>query len=136
MVYAKTHNMPILLDFTGFGCVNCRKIEDAVWTDKRVIEEMKKYVIISLYVDDKTALPQNQWFTSTATGKERQVKTVGQKWSAFQAENFQTNSQPQYILLNTKEQLLNQPVAYQFSSKPENYISFLQCGLVMNAQLK
>lgn len=136
LAYATQHNMPVLLDFTGFGCVNCRKIEDAVWTDEKVIEEMKKYVIISLYVDDKTALPQNEWYTSSANGRERKIKTVGQKWSDFQAKHFNTNSQPQYILLNTKEQLLNQPVAYQFSSNAENYVSFLQCGLVMNSQLK
>lgn len=136
LAYAKAHNMPILLDFTGFGCVNCRKIEDAVWTNKNVIEEMKKYVIISLYVDDKTTLPQNEWFTSSATGKEKEVKTVGQKWSDFQAKHFQTNSQPQYILINSKEQLLNQPVAYDFASKPNNYISFLKCGLKMDNQLK
>ena len=116
--------------------MNCRKIEDAVWTNKNVMEEMKKYVIISLYVDDKTALPKEEWYTSMATGKEREVQTVGQKWSDFQAKYFKTNSQPQYILLNTKEQLLNQPVAYEFSSKPESYISFLQCGLTMNEQLK
>ena len=136
LAYAKANNLPVLLDFTGFGCVNCRKIEDAVWTNKNVMEEMKKYVIISLYVDDKTALPKEEWYTSMATGKEREVQTVGQKWSDFQAKYFKTNSQPQYILLNTKEQLLNQPVAYEFSSKPENYISFLQCGLTMNEQLK
>ncbi len=136
LAYAKQHNMPILLDFTGFGCVNCRKIEDAVWTNKNVIEEMKKYVIISLYVDDKTDLPETEWYTSNANGKERTIKTVGQKWSDFQAKHFNTNSQPQYILLNTKEQLLNQPVAYEFSSNPKNYISFLQCGLTMNEQLK
>ncbi|MFN8283028.1 MAG: cytochrome c biogenesis protein CcdA [Chitinophagales bacterium] len=136
LAYAKEHKMPVLLDFTGFGCVNCRKIEDAVWTDEKVIEEMKKYVIISLYVDDKTALPENEWYNSSANGRERTIKTVGQKWSDFQAKHFNTNSQPQYVLLNTKEQLLNQPVAYQFSSKPENYILFLQCGLKMNEQLK
>ena len=128
--------MPVLLDFTGFGCVNCRKIEDAVWTNKNVIDEMKKYVIISLYVDDKTALPESEWYVSSATGKEREVKTVGQKWSDFQAKHFKTNSQPQYILINTKEQLLNQPIAYDYASKPENYISFLQCGLTINEQLK
>lgn len=136
LAYAKTRNMPVLLDFTGFGCVNCRKIEDAVWTNKNVIDEMKKYVIISLYVDDKTALPENEWYVSSATGKEREVKTVGQKWSDFQAKHFKTNSQPQYILINTREQLLNQPIAYDYASKPENYISFLQCGLSMNEQLK
>ena len=136
LAYAKTNNMPVLLDFTGFGCVNCRKIEDAVWTNKNVIDVMKKYVIISLYVDDKTALPENEWYVSSATGKEREVKTVGQKWSDFQAKHFKTNSQPQYILINTKEQLLNQPIAYDYASKPENYISFLQCGLTMNEKLK
>ena len=136
LAYAKTNNMPVLLDFTGFGCVNCRKIEDAVWTNKNVIDVMKKYVIISLYVDDKTALPENEWYVSSATGKEREVKTVGQKWSDFQAKHFKTNSQPQYILINSKEQLLNQPIAYDYASKPENYISFLQCGLTMNEQLK
>lgn len=93
-------------------------------------------MIISLYVDDKTALPENEWYNSSANGRERTIKTVGQKWSDFQAKHFNTNSQPQYVLLNTKEQLLNQPVAYQFSSKPENYILFLQCGLKMNEQLK
>ena len=71
LAYAKVNNLPVLLDFTGFGCVNCRKIEDAVWTNKNVMEEMKKYVIISLYVDDKTALPKEEWYTSMATGKER-----------------------------------------------------------------
>lgn len=136
LTYAKEHNMPILLDFTGFGCVNCRKVEDAVWTDERVIDEMKKYVVISLYVDDKTKLPENEWYTSKATGKEREVKEIGQKWSDFQAKHFGTNSQPYYILLNNKEQLLNQPVAFNFSIKPQNYISFLQCGLKMNEQLK
>jgi len=136
LAYAKAHNMPILLDFTGFGCVNCRKIEDNVWTDEKVIEGLKEYVVISLYVDDRKPLPQNEWYTSTATGKEKEVKTVGQKWSDFQAKHFKTNSQPQYVLINTKEQLLNQPVAYDFSKSQSNYISFLECGLKMNDQLK
>lgn len=136
LAYAKAHNMPVLLDFTGFGCVNCRKIEDNVWTDEKVIETLKEYVIISLYVDDRKALPENEWFKSNATGKEREVKTVGQKWSAFQAEHFKTNSQPQYVLINTKEQLLNQPVAYDFSKDKNNYINFLECGLKMDKQLK
>lgn len=136
MAYAKEHNMPVLIDFTGFGCVNCRKIEDNVWSDEKVQEKLKDYVVISLYVDDRKALPENEWYISNATGKEREVKTVGQKWSDFQAKYFKTNSQPQYILINTKEQLLNQPVAYDFSKSKENYISFLECGLKMNEQLK
>jgi len=136
LAYAKANNMPILLDFTGFGCVNCRKIEDNVWSDENVIESLKEYVVVSLYVDDKTKLPENEWYTSSATGKEKEVKTVGQKWSDFQAKHFKTNSQPQYVLINTKEQLLNQPVAYDFSKDKSSYISFLECGLKMNAQLK
>ncbi len=136
LTYAKEHNMPVLIDFTGFGCVNCRKIEDNVWSDEKVTERLKDYVVISLYVDDRKALPENEWYTSNATGQQREVKTVGQKWSDFQAKYFKTNSQPQYILINTKEQLLNQPVAYDFSKSKENYISFLECGLKMNEQLK
>lgn len=136
IAYAKEHDMPILLDFTGFGCVNCRKIEDNVWADKKVADRLKKYVVISLYVDDRKELPQQEWYKSSATGKEREVKTVGQKWSDFQARHFKTNSQPQYILINSKEQLLNQPVAYDFSKNIENYISFLDCGLKMNKQIK
>ena len=136
LAYARAHNMPVLLDFTGFGCVNCRKIEDNVWSDEKVIESLKEYVVISLYVDDRKALPENEWYTSSATGKEKEVKTVGQKWSDFQAKYFKTNSQPQYVLINIKEQLLNQPVAYDFSKDKTNYISFLECGLKMNEQLK
>lgn len=136
MAYAKQHNMPVLLDFTGFGCVNCRKIEDNVWTDEKVVERLKDYVVISLYVDDRKELPQTEWYTSDATGKEREVKTVGQKWSDFQAKYFKTNSQPQYILINSKEQLLNQPAAYDFSKSIDNYLSFLDCGLKRNKQLK
>ncbi len=136
MEYAKAHNMPVLLDFTGFGCVNCRKIEDKVWSDAQVKQRLKAYVIISLYVDDRKALSEDEWYISTSTGKEREVKTVGQKWSAFQAEHFKTNSQPLYVLINTKEQLLNQPVAYDFSKDKNNYIQFLDCGLKMNEQLK
>ena len=136
LAYAKQHDMPVLLDFTGFGCVNCRKIEDNVWSDQMVKEQLTKYVIISLYVDDRKALPENEWFTSNATGKEKEIKTVGQKWSAFQAAHFKSNSQPQYVLINTKEQLLNQPVAYDFAKNKKDYINFLECGLKMNEQLK
>lgn len=136
LAYAKAQNKPVLIDFTGYGCVNCRKIEDNVWSDEQVQEKLKDYVVISLYVDDRKALPENEWYTSSATGKEREVKTVGQKWSDFQARYFKTNSQPQYVLINTKEQLLNQPVAYDFSKDKDNYISFLECGLKMNEQLK
>ncbi|MDB5226061.1 MAG: Thiol:disulfide interchange protein DsbD precursor, partial [Bacteroidota bacterium] len=84
----------------------------------------------------RKALDEKQWFTSSATGKEKEIKTVGGKWSDFQARFFKTNSQPQYVLVNAKEQLLNQPVDYSFSSDKSNYASFLNCGLEMNERLK
>jgi thiol:disulfide interchange protein len=136
LAYAKEHHLPILLDFTGFGCVNCRKIEENVWSDRNVQSLMKKYVVISLYVDDRKALLPSQWFTSNATGQAKQIKTVGGKWSDFQARHFKTNSQPQYILINAREQMLNQPVDYSFSADKNNYAAFLSCGLEMNEQLK
>ena len=135
MAYAKTNNLPVLLDFTGFGCVNCRKIEENIWTKKAVQSLLQQYVIISLYVDDRTDLPENEWFESDATGKMRTVKTVGQKWSDFQAKHFKTNSQPYYVLVSNQEQLLNQPVDYSFSADEKNYISFLECGLSTNKKL-
>lgn len=134
--YAKAHDLPVLLDFTGFGCVNCRKIEENVWSDASVQNLMKKYVVISLYVDDRKPLPETEWFISDATGKQKEIKTVGGKWSDFQARYFKTNAQPQYVLINTKEQLLNQPVDYSFSADKNNYAAFLQCGLSMHDQLR
>ena len=128
--------MPILIDFTGHGCVNCRRIEDKDWSNSMVKEQMKKYVIVSLYTDDRKSLPENEWYSSNASGRTKEIKTVGGKWADFQIKNFQTIQQPQYILINNKEQLLNQPVAYDFSKEKSNYISFLKCGLKINAQLK
>ena len=136
LAYAKEHNMPILLDFTGYGCVNCRRIEEHVWTDEQVLDLLHQYVVISLYVDDRKPLPQEEWFMSNANGKQREIKTVGQKWSDFQARYFQTNSQPYYVLINSREQLLNYPVAYQFSSDVRNYKSFLNCGLTMQKEIQ
>lgn len=134
--YAKEHDMPVLIDFTGFGCVNCRRIEDAVWTDVLVKNAMKKYVVISLYTDDRKALPESEWYTSDASGRMKEIKTIGAKWADFQIKHFQTIQQPQYILINTKEQLLNQPVAYSFAKEKKDYLSFLECGLKMDKALK
>jgi thiol:disulfide interchange protein len=136
LAYAKAHDMPILLDFTGHGCVNCRKIEENVWTDKNIESLLKKYVVISLYVDDRKELNKTEWYISNATGKEKEIKTIGQKWSDFQALHFKTNSQPYYILLNNKEQILNQPADYTFSSNKENYQKFLECGIATQISLK
>ena len=136
LVYAKEHQLPILLDFTGYGCVNCRKIEENIWSDEQINVLMQQYVVISLYVDDKKPLDKNDWFSSGATGKQKEVKTVGGKWSDFQARYFKTNAQPQYILLNAKEQLLNYPVDYSFSADKNSYAAFLNCGLEMHEKLK
>lgn len=136
IAYAREHHLPVLLDFTGYGCVNCRKIEENVWSDMEIQALMKKYVVISLYVDDRKPLEENEWFTSNATGQAKEIKTVGGKWSDFQARYFKTNSQPQYILINEKEQMLNQPVDYSFSADKKNYAAFLRCGLEMHEQLK
>jgi thiol:disulfide interchange protein DsbD len=107
-----------------------------VWTDEKINDLLQQYVVISLYVDDRKELPATEWFVSDATGKMREIKTVGQKWSDFQAKYFQTNSQPYYVLINPKEQLLNYPVAYQFSSDVRNYENFLECGLTMHEELQ
>lgn len=122
--YAKQKNMPILLDFTGHGCVNCRKMEDNVWGEPGVFELIRdKYVLISLYVDDREKLEQP--YTSAFSG--RQMRTVGNKWADFQAIHFNRNSQPYYVLLSPDLKVLNQPVAY--TPNKTEYQEFLECGL-------
>ena len=135
LAFAKTNNLPILLDFTGFGCVNCRKVEEHIWTNSAIDNLLHQYVVISLYVDDRKELPSKQWYISNSTGKEREVKTIGQKWSDFQALHFKTNSQPYYVLIDKEERILNQPVDYSFSSSVDNYKQFLECGLNMSKLL-
>ncbi len=111
LAYAKTVNKPILLDFTGFACVNCRKMEDYVWSDPRILQILNnEVVLISLYVDDKRELPINEQYISKETGKK--IKSIGNKWSDFQITRYKANAQPYYIILDTKEKSLNQPVGY------------------------
>jgi thiol:disulfide interchange protein len=125
---AKELNKPILLDFTGWACVNCRKMEENVWPDPRVKELMEQYVLVSLYVDDKQKLPINRQFTYTGKdGVERRITTVGDKWSAFQTENFNASSQPWYVLLTPDEKLLAPPVGY--TPDKQAYANWLACGL-------
>lgn len=125
---AKKENKPILVDFTGWACVNCRKMEENVWPDPHVKELMEKYVLVSLYVDDKQKLPIRQQFTYTTKDSiERKIITVGDKWSIFQTENFNASSQPWYVLLTPDEQLLAPPVGY--TPDKEQYANWLQCGL-------
>ncbi len=126
LAYAKKENKPILLDFTGWSCVNCRKMEDNVWSDPLVWEKLNNdYVLISLYVDDTTVLPENEQMISKTTGKK--IKTIGNKWSDFQTEKFQTNSQPYYVIIDTNGEKLSEPVAYE--PNVTKYAAFLQAGI-------
>jgi thiol:disulfide interchange protein len=127
---AKKENKPILIDFTGWACVNCRRMEEGVWVDPEVKKIMSQdYVLVSLYVDEKAELPKEEQFVSCLTGKR--VKTVGNKWSNMQVVNFQTNSQPQYITISPEGKLLNAPVGY---TSKENYLRFLKEGISKNKQ--
>ncbi len=126
MAYAAAHHKPVLLDFTGFGCVNCRKMEAAVWTDSRVREIMdKEYVLISLYVDDKTPLPQHE--TVYENGQERTLRTIGDKWSYLQRVKFGANAQPFYVLVNNQGAPLNK--SYSFNEDAAAYAEWLNTGL-------
>ena len=129
LAYAKSRNLPIFLDFTGYACVNCRKMEEHVWPKDKVNNLLtKEYVVISLYVDDKTPLPENEQVTLTyKTGGKKRLRTVGDKWQFFQTDNFNNNSQPWYALITHTGQLLNTPVGY--TPDVNQYVNFLQCGL-------
>lgn len=128
MDHAKKVGKPILLDFTGHACVNCRKMEEHVWPKEEVFSKIKDdYVLISLYVDDKTKLPEQRKVIRKATGKSRTLRSVGDKWAHFQTEYFENNSQPYYVLLSPDGQLLNNPVPY--TPDAGEYASFLECGL-------
>lgn len=126
MRYAKNQGKPVMIDFTGWACVNCRKMEDNVWSDPKVLKKLsEQYVLISLYVDDKTPLPAEQQTISTTTG--RKIRTTGNKWSDLQASVYNTNSQPYYVLLDNEGRLLAQPRGYTPDIK--TYAAFLDEGL-------
>ncbi|MDA9555752.1 thioredoxin family protein, partial [Pelobium sp.] len=126
LAVAKQQNKPVLIDFTGHSCVNCRKMEASVWSDPEVLQRLKKdYVLISLYVDDKTDLPEQEQYVSKFSGKK--IKTIGNKWSDFQASTFQTNSQPYYVIVNNEGNVLVPPQAFNLDVK--NYVNFLDSGL-------
>ncbi|MDR0228756.1 MAG: thioredoxin family protein [Flavobacteriaceae bacterium] len=126
VAYAKSVNKPILLDFTGFACVNCRKMEDYVWSDSAIMGILKKdIVLISLYVDDKQELPESEQYISETTGKK--VKTIGNKWSDFQMKNYHANAQPYYIVLDSEGNKLNEPVGY--TPDVEEYKNWLLEGV-------
>ena len=127
MAYAKAHNMPVLLDFTGWACVNCRKMEEHVWTDPEVKKLMQQYVLISLYVDDKEELPKDKQFDfKHRNGRVEYIKTIGDKWATFQEVNFSSASQPYYVLLSPDAELLSTPVQYV---DVETYKEWLKKGV-------
>lgn len=126
LAYAKTINKPVMLDFTGFACVNCRKMENNVWSDEKVLNILKNdVVLISLYVDDKRELPKNEQTVSKETGNE--ITTIGDKWTEFIITKYKTNTQPFYVLIDLKEQKLNAPVSY--TPNAEDYLTWLKDGI-------
>jgi len=125
--YARKVNRPILIDFTGNACVNCRKMEATVWPDPRVLQRLRNdFVLVQLYVDDKTALPEAEQTVSKFSGKK--LKTIGNKWSDFQATRYNANSQPFYVQLDpTTEKVLATPQGANYD--PDNFVRFLDSGL-------
>jgi len=130
IAHAKKVNKPIMLDFTGYGCVNCRKMEEHVWPLEKIDNYLRNdYVLISLYVDDKKILPEEeQVYVNRINGGTRKLNDYGDKWANFQTQFFQNNSQPYYVLLSPDgKTILNEPTAY--TPNEEEYAQFLQCGL-------
>ena len=126
MEYARQHGKPVMLDFTGYGCVNCRKMELAVWTNPKVSDIINNdYVLITLYVDNKTPLPSP--VKSVENGTERMLRTVGDKWSYLQRVKFGANAQPLYVLIDNEGKPLNK--SYSYDEDIPKYIEFLQTGL-------
>ena len=126
---AKASNKPLLIDFTGWACVNCRKMEENVWVDpavKSFIEE--NFILVSLYVDDRANLPIEKRFTYTnAAGQSKEIKTQGDLWATFQSENFKQVTQPLYVVLSPDQTLLSNPVGY--TPNIQQYLAWLQCSV-------
>ena len=126
--YATKNNKPILLDFTGWACVNCRKMEENVWVENDIFKLINEdYVLISLYVDDRKELPENLQFDFIKdNGKLKKIKTIGDKWATFQAVNFKTASQPYYVLMSPDLEILH--AAQQYTDR-DTYYNWLKDGL-------
>lgn len=126
---AKKENKPVLIDFTGWACVNCRRMEENVWTNEAVMDLMKnRFVVVSLYVDERRLLPaSDQLEYTTKTGVKKDIVTVGDKWATFQSENFDKVSQPQYAIVSPAEQVLTKTKTYTPSAK--EFAEWLRCGL-------
>ncbi|MCI4666737.1 MAG: thioredoxin family protein [Bacteroidia bacterium] len=133
LAYAKSVNKPIMIDFTGHGCENCRKMEENVWPETDVYKYISEdYVLISLYVDERKKL-EEPILVDRGNGKTKKLRTVGNKWTEFQVVNFFANSQPYYVLMSPEEVLLNSPKGY--TPDADEYQNFLECGLDAFKQL-
>ena len=135
IAYAKQFNKPIMIDFTGWACVNCRKIEDDVWVENRVQKLLNEdYVVISLYVDEKILLPEDdqeivEIMTRDGNIKKKKIRRIGDKWSTLQSLTFANNTQPLHVLMTPDERLLGNPVGYSYARNANNYVDYLECGL-------
>ena len=128
LAYAKTVNKPIMLDFTGYACVNCRKMENNVWSDPRILSILKNdVVLISLYVDDKRELPKVEQHISKTTGSE--IETVGDKWADFMISKYKTNTQPLYVLTDLEGNSLNETTPTISYVGVDDYESWLKSGI-------
>lgn len=129
LALAKKENKPLLIDFTGWACVNCRRMEENVWPNEKVAHLVKeKYIIVSLYVDERKVLPSaDQMMFKTKNGANKKIVTVGDKWATFQSENFNAVSQPQYAIIHPKEKILTKTKGYTPSAA--EFAEWLQCGL-------
>ncbi|MCC6600141.1 MAG: thioredoxin family protein [Crocinitomicaceae bacterium] len=126
---SKRENKPLFVDFTGYACVNCRKMEEHIWIEPDVLEILSRdFIVVSLYVDDKKELPEElqEKYTSMRTGATKNIRTYGDKWAAFQIETFNRNSQPLYCILTPDEKLVNKPAG--FTSDKDEYKQWLVCG--------
>jgi thiol:disulfide interchange protein len=126
---AKNENKPVLIDFTGWACVNCRRMEEKVWTNRIVDSLMRnEFIVVSLYVDERRQLPlTEQTVYKTSKGQEKSIITVGDKWATFQTENFGATSQPQYAIISADQIALTKTKYY--TPDPDKFIEWLECGI-------
>ncbi|MBY0426449.1 MAG: thioredoxin family protein, partial [Cytophagales bacterium] len=123
---SKKLNKPIFVDFTGHGCVNCREMEANVWSNPEVLKRLKNdFIVLALYVDDKTELPKEEWYTSSYDNKVK--SSIGKQNADLQITKFNNNAQPFYLILDSNGQLITNPVAYDLD--PEPFIQFLKDGV-------
>jgi thiol:disulfide interchange protein DsbD len=129
LALTKTEHKPLLIDFTGWACVNCRRMEENVWTNNEVKKLMRdSFVVVSLYVDERKLLPgAQQMIYTTKDGARKKIVTVGDKWATFQSENFNAVSQPQYAIISPDEKMLTYTKGY--TPKPAEFAGWLNCGL-------